>query len=212
MKGMLLFWLGQISGTEWQLVRGESTLESTWSSFLVLEEMEKHTAHLLASSQFGRQAHGQKLARYMVCKTERKSECGFPKSPPGYCEMQGQDDDDSDISHSGKRLRPKSGSRWGQCKNSKHWGGGQQQGHLRWASGDHNDALIKPRDAKARVTRQLHCKWRPEGLKRPHPFTPDQSFPKTFHCYPGEEQGERRGLPVGGFICCNDLSAKIKST
>ena len=34
--------------------------------------MEKNTAHLLASSKFGRQAHQSKPARYVMCKAEKE--------------------------------------------------------------------------------------------------------------------------------------------
>lgn len=57
-----------------------------------------------------RQAHQRKPARYMMCKTKKELECGFPKSPSGYCEIWGQEDD-SVISHSVERLRPKPKSR-----------------------------------------------------------------------------------------------------
>lgn len=82
--------------------------------------------------------------RYVMCKAERSY--GFPKSPPGYCEVWGHEDD-SAISHTKAREQMRTMHR--KHRRGRGVEGAQHQGSLRWASGDHYDALTKPRDAKA---------------------------------------------------------------
>lgn len=92
MKGMRLFWWKQINGTE------------------RLNPIE----HLIQHPCFGRD--GEKYSSPpgflqvweagtwlpgMWCAKQKRS-CGFPKSPPGYCEVWGHEDD-SAISHTKAR-------------------------------------------------------------------------------------------------------------
>lgn len=138
MKGMRLLWWKQISGTE-SLDLIEHLIQhpcfgrdgekySSPPGFLQVWEAgtsEQACQVCVVQSRKGVvafQSHPQATVRYGDMKMTQPSHTPKP----------GADEDNVQKTQEG----------WG-------WGGVQHRGNLRWASGDHYDALTKPKDAKA---------------------------------------------------------------
>lgn len=141
--------------------------------------MEKNTAHLLASSKFGRQAHGSQ-----VCDVQRRKGVVAFQSHPQATVRYG------DMKMTQPSHTPKPGSRWGQCTENTGGvgGGGERNTRETWDGLVGTIMMLWPNQEMQKS--KLQVQWRPGGLKRPHPFIPEQPFPKALHCYFGEEHEE----------------------